>query len=100
MTMYWLTFRLEKNHDYANRYDKLTKEIEKHYTSQFWDEPTSFYIFDSALGIDQIAANLKKVINTRVDIVMIRKLDNKEARIIGTPLDPDIFTLVQYAKQV
>jgi hypothetical protein len=82
MATYWITFRIEADSNYEARYDALHKAIDKA-CSAWWLEPTSFYLIQSDLKIDQLAATIKAAINPRVDMALIGMPDYKSARVVG-----------------
>jgi DNA-binding LacI/PurR family transcriptional regulator len=103
MTVYWLTFRLHEDdisgRSYDKRYKALVDAVDKHST-QWWVEPTSFFVFESATMIGSIAAACKAAIAPTHDLVLIRAMDSKSAVIVGKPEDPEIFKLMPYLKKV
>jgi hypothetical protein len=103
MSTYWVTFRLAYENvggkSYEERYKALTDTIVASST-KYWPEPTSFYALESAIDIDVLAGKLKAKIAPTKDVVLIRYMDHKEARICGTVNDADIFTLMPYLKKV
>tara|TARA_R110000787_G_scaffold281584_1_gene392996 strand:- start:1029 stop:1331 length:303 start_codon:yes stop_codon:yes gene_type:complete len=86
MTKYWATFRLTSNASYSTRYNALIQAF-KEAGSNFWSEPTSFLAFDSKYDIDDIAQHLKKAIDVRTDVVLIREINVIDSRYVGVPGD-------------
>ena len=98
--LYWVTFRLEKDSTWQERYTALDSAISDATADQkWWKEPTSFYLFRSELGIDEIVALIKEAISAQTDVVVIGMPDYKSARVIGTVEDDDIFTLWDWVQQ-
>lgn len=98
MAAYWLTFRIEQDSTYSTRYEKLIDAI-RGIASKWWIEPTSFLLFESSLGIDQVASTVKSAINPRTDLALVGMPDYKSARIIGASTDDDLFDLMPFTKK-
>ena len=99
MTVYWLTFRISekkttKGSD-KDRRDNLYSTIGG-LSTRWWKDPTSFIIFESSRSIDKISKECKAVVSSNIDIVLIRKMENKSARLIGKTDDMDIYSLIDY----
>jgi hypothetical protein len=98
MSVYWLTFRIENDAGYRNRYDALIEAI-RVISSKWWVEPTSFLLFESARDIDGVAAVSKAAINPRIDMALVGMPDFKSARLVGASTDQDIFALMPFTKK-
>ncbi len=98
MAVYWLSFRLEDDSDYPNRYQALTDAIQG-MTKKWWLETSSFFVFEAEPNIDGVAATVKKAIAPSKDIVLIGMPDYKSARLIGASKDDDIFKLMPFTKK-
>jgi hypothetical protein len=100
---FWLTFRLDDRAavkpTYSERYKALQDAIKDVSTALWWKEPTSFVAFESELDIDGIVAILKKAIHTSHDVVLVREMNSKTARVCGAVADQDIFKLMPYLKK-
>ena len=83
---YWLTFRIEAvtvgGVTSAQRREALYAAISG-VSSAWWIEPTSFIFFDSTQSMSTIAAKCKAAISPKHDLVVIRKLNVQDARVIG-----------------
>lgn len=95
-TVYWLSYRIAKKGDYDERYGALNDMVKAIAETAYWDETTSFFVFDSSKDIDAIATSVEGALNTSWDLALLRKMDAKGARIIGSPDDEDIFKLMDY----
>lgn len=99
--IYLVTFRLKQNRTYQDRYDKLVSAIADVAAGyKTWEEPTSCVVLGSKYEIDPVAEHLKKAIDPNVDVILILKTDYKDARVVGTVEDDDIFALIPYAKKM
>jgi hypothetical protein len=82
----WLSFRVAEKTttkgSYGERYDALTKAVDG-FTTAYWAETSSFYVFNSALDIDQIVQKVKAAIDVSCDKVVIGSNDTKTFRAIG-----------------
>jgi hypothetical protein len=98
MAIYWLTFRLQEDADYDDRYQALVDAIQR-ITTRWWVEPSSFMLFESSRDIDGVAASVKAAIAESKDLVLIGMPDYKTARLIGKSDDDDIFKLMPFTKR-
>lgn len=96
-TTYWLTFRLRDSggweRTYHQRLADLDAEVKAAAGSDWWAEPTSFYIFSSEEGISAIVARVKRAIDEEADLVVIGMTAVKGGRIVGAVDDKDIYRL-------
>lgn len=101
MATYWITFRIADNtvggRTYDDRYESFTTTILAS-SSSYWDQTTSFYIFESDLSIDALASILKMEIAPTCDLFVIRELGKHSARIYGHNDDKEIFVFMPYLK--
>ncbi|GLS02778.1 hypothetical protein GCM10007859_28090 [Brevundimonas denitrificans] len=100
MATYWFTFRIADIGDHGARYDRLHKAA--HAMSEggkWWVESTSFYVFDSQLNIDDVAAGVKAAIDPDHDLALVGMTDVKSARAVGAVQDSDLFGLIPFAKR-
>lgn len=98
MATYWLSFRLNDDSTYDERYGSLIETIREQAIS-WWVDTTAFIVFDSQLKIDGIAGSISKVINNSTDLVILGMPDYKSARLIGETEDEDIFKLISFIKK-
>jgi hypothetical protein len=103
MAGYWLSFTLaEKTIDGRNhnqRWDDLYEAIHAIAESDYWEKTTSFIVFDVNKTLDQVTAIAKNAVAPTYDLVLIRSLDTRNARIFGPNDDDDIFQLMPYLKK-
>jgi len=101
MAVYWLSFRLAEDSTYSERYTALNQAIDA-MCSQWWFDTSSFFVFESDLGIDQVAVNAKAAVNPSKgkDIVLIGMSEFKSTRLIGVPDYEAIFGLMPFTKKV
>jgi len=100
MAAYWLSFRLDANQTYTERYDALYAAI-NNCSSSWWVESSSFIVFESDDSIDTIATKVKRAIAPGVDLVIIGMPDFKTARLIGNVEHQDIISqLMPFIKKV
>lgn len=85
--VYWLSFRIASDvkteRPFHRRYDDLIKVISRHVSGEYWEESSSFIVFESLSTIDQIARDAKIAVDPRYDLFLIRRLDVKQSRICG-----------------
>lgn len=86
---YWITFRIENDKTWQDRYDSLVEAVEENCDS-VWDETTSFYLADSQLEIDPLGQRLVAGLNPRKDILVIRKLNVSVSRYFGAVKNLDL----------
>lgn len=102
--MYWLSFRIASDvktqRSFHQRYDDLIKVISRHVSGEYWEESSSFIVFESRSTINQIARDAKIAIDPRYDLFLIRRLDVKQSRICGRGNNDNIFKLMPYLKKI
>ncbi|MCR4265341.1 hypothetical protein [Nitratireductor sp. ZSWI3] len=99
MATYWLSFRLQDDSTYNQRYKDLTDTVQR-LSTKWWVEASSFIVFASAADIDKIASEIADVIYVDTDLVIVGMPDFKSARLIGHHEDDDIFELMPFIKKV
>ncbi|WP_031371875.1 hypothetical protein [Lysobacter antibioticus] len=103
MATFWLSFRIAYEtvggKTYETRYNDFTNTLAGLRT-KYWEETSSFMIFESAFSIDQIATKAKAAFAPSTDIFVIRDLNRQTARACGNIKDQDLFVLAPYAKKV
>jgi hypothetical protein len=100
MDAFWITFRLEQNSTYQQRYANLQKHLKVLIAERLWEEPTSFVAFNSTYALNTIATHLEKSINTAVDVILLARVGYKAYRVIGNANDADVFKLFPEATEV
>ncbi|TCQ25055.1 hypothetical protein [Rhizobium sp. PP-CC-3G-465] len=102
MTTYWLSFTLDSRtisgKSYDDRWAALNTAI-NNISTNWWRETTAFIVFETDANLSQIVSDIKAVVSSSYDIVLIRSLDTKSARIIGPVKDQDIFKLMPYLER-
>ncbi len=86
MPIYWLSFRVEENPGAGARRTALIDAAKQHCSDEkqrWWDETTSFIVFESGSDIDAICADLKAAIDPTKDLFLIRHMNSASARICG-----------------
>lgn len=103
MARYWLSFTLDEatvgNRTYNARYKALYDTIHEISGTDYWEKTTSFIVFDTNKTIDQVTALVKKAVSPTYDLVLIRSLDVKAARIFGPNTNNNIFKLMPYLEK-
>lgn len=97
MAVFWLTFRIEHNATYGQRYETLLETIQMN-SSSVWDESTSFYVFDANATIDGMASSIKASIDPKTDMALLGMPYFKDARLIGDSVDKKIYGLMDFLK--
>ncbi|NML95455.1 hypothetical protein [Novosphingobium olei] len=95
-----MSFRIHEDAGYNVTYEKLIAAVRKSVAGNWWYEPTSFYAFESELGISDLAATLKAAIRSDRDLIILGMPDFKSGRIIGKCDDQDIFKIIPFMKNV
>lgn len=103
MAVYWLTFRIKEEiidgWTPQERRDALYTAVREIGDQKWWIEPTSFVLFGSSHPLSMIAEHCKLAIAEDDDLVLIRALDRKDAVILGTAEDADLFDFMPYCKR-
>lgn len=97
MKTYYITFRLEQDATYNDRWKRLVDAIDG-ISTRWWVEPTSFFLFESGHSIDQVAAVAKAAINVNKDVVLVGMVDYKGARVVGKANSRAVFDLMPEAR--
>lgn len=97
MAVYWISFRVGHEDDYQARYTSLVDGL-KSISLKYWEETTSFLVIETDQDIDSIASIANDAVDRTTDLVLVRAMDSKNARLIGIEGDDDIFKLMPYLK--
>lgn len=89
MEEYWVTFRLESNSSYDTRYQSMLDAMIA-IRGASWAEPTSFWLVQSSLTIDDFIQRLTAGLNAKTDLVVVRCLAKNASRYFGVLQHPDI----------
>lgn len=98
MATYWLTFRLQDDSTYSERYSALEEAVRTN-ASEWWFEASSFYLFTSELEVGELASEIKSAIRPSTDVAVLGMTEFKEMRVIGHNTDNDIYKIVPFAKK-
>lgn len=96
---YWISFRLDDNATYADRYQELVETIKQLSGARWWVETSAFAVFQSERPIDEVARILKSTIDASRDILLLGMPDYKDGRLIGESADADIFNFIPFIKK-
>lgn len=103
MSTYWLSFSLDDRsiagRSYQARWQTLYDAIHDISGTNYWEKTTSFIVFETDKTIVQVTELAKRAVSPAHDIVLIRSLDVKSARIFGPNTDSDIFKLMPYLEK-
>lgn len=83
MEVFWITFRIEKDATYDARYQALVDAVKGHVATNWWFEPTSFWLIASDSSREQIAASVKAAIAPAKDLVLIGSMQYAGATLVG-----------------
>lgn len=97
---YWVTFRIADTGDYDSRYQQFVDAVRGVTDAMWWTEPTSFILFRSNHGIDDIASALAAPLRLSEDLAVVGMPEFKDARAIGATKDGDLFKLMPFTKKL
>lgn len=102
MAVYWISFTLDDRtiggRTYNDRWTALYTAVHD-VSTNWWEETTAFIAFETEESIVRLISVIKSAVSEKYDIVIIRKLDTKIARIIGPVKNKKVFTLIPYLKR-
>lgn len=100
MPTFAMTFRIDYDSSYDERYDSFVKEIRKR--SPNWEDTTSFFVLSTNESIDTFADAIYygSKFNAAKDLYLIMDTDKKSAVIRGKVLDQSIFGLIPYLRKL
>jgi hypothetical protein len=84
--VYWLTFRIADDADSARRWRALEAALGA-LASSHWKEPTSFWMFRTAVSPAMIRQGVGSAINQQQDVVAFALLGSTEVEIVGKSND-------------
>lgn len=87
---YWITARIKNDADYDRRYDGFVSALTSAKHQGFWSEPTSFWLADSEHDIDGFVSMLKKPLDAKKDILLVRKIASDACRYFGAVEHVDV----------
>lgn len=83
MEVFWITFRIENDVTYDDRYNALIGAVKQHNDGSWWFEPTSFWLVESNSSRAAIAASVKRAIDVGKDLVLIGSMQYAGATLVG-----------------
>lgn len=83
MEKYWITFRLKENLTYRVRYNNMLSNLIAVRGAQ-WGEPSSFWLVETSLDIDALMRTLTAPLDSKTDLVVVRRLKHDQSRFFGT----------------
>lgn len=94
MASFILTFRLESNDTYSQRYDSFVKKLNELVTYRHWDETSSLYIFELDSTADQVSHDLwvGSEFNSTTDIMVVIDVTNRVKSTKGELEYPNLLT--------
>lgn len=98
MAVFWISFTLEDNSTYDDRYTALIDGLHG-IGNEWWEETAAFLLLDTDSEIDGVCHVIESAIDTSTDIALVKKEGVKAARIIGAFKDKSIFALLPYVKK-
>lgn len=102
MATFWISFRIADGtvggKTYETRYNAFIDQL-RGYVGAFWEETTSFVVFDTNQSIATMTAGLKAAIAPSADLFLIRQINAESAYIFGPVKDQAIFALMPYLKK-
>ena len=97
MAATWISFRIAHRGNYDERYTNLMDTL-KSLGGRYWDDTTSFVVVDTELSVQSVMDRIRGDVDSVYDLVLVRRMDNKDALILGIVEDDDIFELMPYLK--
>jgi hypothetical protein len=95
--VFYLSFKIAEDATYAVRYGKLIDAINECIQGFQWSETTSFVLFQSSMGADEIAARIQSAISPKKDLVILGSPTTRLLMVIGKN-DSDILeSIVEFA---
>ncbi len=96
MNTYWLSFVVRDQANRDERYRDLIAAVESCRQGTYWNETTSFIVFESGYDIDAVADALAHTLRVDLDIFLLHQVGFKTARIWGAVTDGDIYNLMPH----
>ncbi|MBO6724188.1 MAG: hypothetical protein JJ911_00820 [Rhizobiaceae bacterium] len=87
---YWVTIRIKNDATYDDRYEGFVEALKEAKRKGFWSEPTSFWLVESDLGIDNFMATITAPLDSGTDLVVVRRIAHDEARYFGAVRHPEV----------
>jgi hypothetical protein len=97
MAIHAVTFRLEHDDTYSERYKSVVAAIRGATKSTYWDEPTSFALIESDSVSKDVAEFIdnNSTLDKRKDLLLVINLTQKGYTHLGVVKDEDLHTLMK-----
>ena len=99
MAIFAITFRIHDDAGYSERYESVVYAIKGQAigNGRYWDEPTSFFLLESSLTSDNLAAKIDQnsVFSPSKDLLLVINLSQKGYKAIGNVTDNDLHELMK-----
>jgi|GEM_PF-1728387 len=85
MAIFDLTFRIHEDATYAERYESVVAAIKRCCHGSYWDQPTSYFLFENPTSSTAIANwinNNSKFAESK-DVLLVTNLSQKDYTAIG-----------------
>jgi hypothetical protein len=97
--MYWVTFKIAEDGDNVLRCETLMETLRNLSEGSLWTEPTSFALFESDYGLDEIAEKIASSFDPEIDLALVATPNFKAARAVGSIKDNDLFRFMPFTKK-
>lgn len=97
MSIFAITFRIERDAGYADRYDSVISAIKSETSSTYWDEPTSFFLIESSKNSEGLAdsINARSTFSESRDLLLVVNLSQRGYKALGKVEDADLHRLME-----
>ena len=97
MAIHAITFRLESDSTYGDRYKSVVEAIRKQAGNKYWNEPTSFALIESDGTSKEVAASIDRnsTLDQCKDLLLVTNLTQKGYTALGVVKDNDLHALMQ-----
>jgi hypothetical protein len=85
MQIFCATFRIHEDAGYKERYESTIAAIKRCCHGQYWDQPTSYFLFENPSTAAKIAAWVRdnSQFATAKDVLLITNLSEKSWSVLG-----------------
>lgn len=92
MAVFCLTFRIHEDATYAQRYDSVVEAVRRCCHGEYWDQTTSFFLFENPSTSEKIAdwINQNSQFAEAKDVLLVINLTQKGYKAIGAVKDRKI----------
>jgi hypothetical protein len=97
MAIHAITFRLEYDNTYEERWSSVVAAIRNEAANDCWEEPTSFFLIESNKNSKTLAESIDKnsSIDTRKDLLLVINLTEKGYTPLGKVNDDSLHRLMK-----